>query len=166
MNKIFCSLFVLLLPACEEERIVSSETIFEVENQSTKDAVYVVKTEIGADSLYLKPQDSKKMSFRKEEKQVVETYPMGENLFDLVAPVKCYEVGVYNLTDTSKYIRSSRLAASQQDSLFDASQRDIMEGDVFNRLHRVIARVTDSLLTITEKDYAMPEKFKEYYANQ
>jgi hypothetical protein len=166
MNKIFCLSLILLFPACEREEVVSSETTFEVENHSTKDIAFAVKTEIGDDLLYFKPQDTKKMSFRREEKQVVETYPMGENLFDLVERVKFYEQNLYNLTDTSKYTRISRLATSMQDSLFDANQHEVFEGDVFNRLHRVIVRITDSLLTITEKDYAMLEKFKEYYASE
>jgi hypothetical protein len=163
MNKIFCLSLILLFPACEKEKVVSSETVFEVKNHSTKDITYAVKTEIRDDQLYLKPQDVKKMSFRKEEKRMVETYPMGENLFDLVESVKFYEQDIYNLTDTSKYTRISRLAMSMQDSLFDTSQHEVFEGDVFNRLHKVIVQITDSLLTITEKDYTMLEKFKEYY---
>ena len=166
MNRNFCILLMLLFSACEEERVVSSETIFEVENHSTKDIAYEVKTEIGSNLLYLKPQDAKKMSFRKEEKQVVETYPMGEHLFDLVEHVQCDEQVLYSISDTSKYVRISSLASSQYDSLFDASQHSWFEGDVFNSLNRVVFQITDSLLAITEKDYAMPDKFKEYYANE
>jgi hypothetical protein len=157
---------MLLFSACEEERDVSTETIYEVENHSTKDIAYEVKTDIGSDVLYLKPQDTKKMSFRKEEKQVVETYPMGEHLFDLVKLVQCDEQVLYSISDTSKYVRISSLAASQYDSLFDANQRSWFEGDVFNRVERVAFQITDSLLAITEKDYAMLDKFKEYYANE
>ncbi|MDR1227209.1 MAG: hypothetical protein LBK47_09995 [Prevotellaceae bacterium] len=163
MNKIFCLSLILLFPACEKEKAVSSETTFEVENHSTKDIAYAVKTEVGNDLLYLKPQDTKTMSFRKEEKQMVETYPMGENLFDLVEFVESYEQAICSLTDTSKYARISGLAASKQDSLFDASRRSSLEGNAFNRLIKVKIEVTDSLLTITEKDYTMLEKFKEYY---
>jgi hypothetical protein len=167
MNRKFYLLSLLLiLFACEKERVVSSETNYEVENHSTKDVVYAAKTEVGDNSLYLKPQDSGKLCFRREEKRGVETYPMGENLFDLVEHVKSYEQAMYNLTDTSKYVRISGLAASKQDSLFDASRRNSLEGDVFNRLIRVVIQITDSLLTITEKDYAMLDKFKEYYAQK
>jgi hypothetical protein len=165
MNKVLYLLLILLLSACvrEKEMTVSSETRYEIENHSTKGIAYAVKTEVGDDLLQLKPQDSKKMSFKKEEKQVVETYPMGEHLFDLVEFVKCYEQVIYNLTDTSKYVRISRLAASQQDTLFDASQHELLEGDAFNRIVKVEIEVTDSLLTITEKDYTMLDRFKEYY---
>jgi hypothetical protein len=166
MNRIFYWFLLLLFSACEKERIVSSEIIFEVENRSTKTVVYSVKTEVGDNSLYINTQDIKKMSFRKEEKRVVETYPMGENLFDLVKLVGCYEQALDNISDTSKYVRISGLASSQQDSLFDASQHEVLEGDVFNRVNRVTIQITDSLLTITKKDYTMLDKFKEYYAHE
>jgi hypothetical protein len=166
MNRIFHWFLLLLFLACEKERIVSSETIFEVENRSTKTVVHSVKTEVGDNSLYLKPQDIKTMSFRKEEKRVVETYPMGENLFDLVKLIDRYERALYNISDTSKYVRISGLASSQQDSLFDASKHEVLEGDVFNRVNRVTVQITDSLLTITKKDYTMLDKFKEYYAHE
>ncbi|MDR0613331.1 MAG: hypothetical protein LBG45_07630 [Dysgonamonadaceae bacterium] len=168
MNRIFCTLLILLFSACvhEQEKIVSSETVFEVENYSAKDIIYAVKTEIGNDTLYLKPQDIKKMSFRKEKKQVVETYPAGETLFDLVEFVKSYEQMICSLTDTARYIRISGLGASEQDTIFDASRHESLEGDVFNRVVRVVIEVTDSLLTIAEKDYIMLKEFKEYYANE
>jgi hypothetical protein len=168
MNKVLCLLLILLLFACgwEKEITVSSETVFEVKNHSAKDIACVVKTEVRDDLLYLKPQDIKKMSFRKEEKQVVETFPGGEHLFDLVEHVDYSEQGIYNLTDTSKYIRISGLAASQQDTLFDAGRNIWLEGDALNRLVNVVFEVTDTLLTITEKDYTMLDKFSEYYDRQ
>jgi hypothetical protein len=164
MNKliILFSLFCLFA-GCDKNINTSSEYWKSFVNETDKDFFYAVRTSAGNDSAFSYGNDS--VGFYFAIYGTVTLPPIGPYHID-IDQVFPREEQLYNLTDTCAFLHVPFHSGGWKDSLYRTYISCRREGDFSHEKYMETLVVKDSLFSIMQKDYAMLEKFREYYANQ
>jgi hypothetical protein len=161
MNKItFLSGFILtcLLYGCYTA-IISTELNEAVVNQSNKEIIYCIDTNIGNDCVTIMPQDSivLKMEYQHEFSESILAYEVFPHY------VTYNKILIYNLTDTTsmcdveigRFMKTDTVFASHFDTKMEGNSNDL-------RVHNRTV-ISNYVLSKFSKDYTMLERFDKYY---
>lgn len=157
MNKILLLILFIAVVSCKEKNIDCSGTYI-LNNNTEKLIVLVVRQLYPSDSLMLVPYETDTTGTLSVQAsyfnchQVLERHEFLYNINDTSYLTILWNDWVedrYNIDGYNTIADSLRSAACKSDDSKDVTVRTIT--------------VTDTLLTIFEKDYTMLEKFKEYY---
>jgi hypothetical protein len=166
---ILCTAFVAL--ACTRTEKWSVELHKIVANATGKDLYYEVKTDEGSGGAFVKAYDSVDIRFYREHD--VEMWLLEAALTSTVRQndIKVEQEDIFNIADTSKYKYTleyeiiPQQGSTEDEKIFARHLTREFGEQSTDRNVNIIVRlsVTDSILNIMQKDYAMLDKFKAYY---
>jgi len=151
-------IIILFASACEKDRKISTIINESINNLSSKTIVYYLETELQEDYVFLSPNEGKVIYQIKEDTKKLG--PIAGSILNNVLYIDYLNLSIYNLTDTSSFISEFPIT----NELLNSQRITQIDG---NSHHAIVNRnimITDSLLTICEKDYSMLERFKDYYS--
>ena len=167
---ILCTAFLAL--ACTRTEKWSMELHKIVANATDKDLYYEVKTDEGSGNAFIKAYDSIDIRFYREHDVTLWLSELGSTVRQ--SRIQIEQEAVFNLGDTSKYNYTlvyeiiPQQGSAEDEKIFARHLTWGLGEESSDKNANIIIRlsVTDSILNIMQKDYAMLDKFKEYYANE
>ena len=159
--------FCFMLCSCEKTVNVTYEYTKSLVNETEKILFYAIRTTHGSDSAFSYGHDSIGFYFVHYEQLTLP--PIGPYHIDM-GGVSMREEYLYNLSDTSSFqFNLNRNTWGKEDSLYWAHiTYNVFSGSNrgMHEIHFETLKLSNALLPVMQKDYAMLDKFKEYYANE
>jgi len=153
---------VLFFSSCERKVDLSYEFLYDIENRSSSDIYVNIVTDAGSEGKFIYPNEREKISVIRTEETKLGPFDMPRDVNDNRLEIKLKEFELYNLTDTMKWLISE--ADSLQVKFFFEETPVSFFGNSLNTIEENELIITDDFLnSLTEKDYSMLEKFKDYY---
>ena len=159
---ILLSIVALFFSSCNREVDMSYERSFDIENKSSSDIYVNIVTDAGSEGKFIYPDEREKISFIRTDETKLGPFDMARGPNENRLEIKLKEFELYNLTDTMKWLISE--TDSLQLDLFFEEHSALISGTSLNATVEDKHVITDAFLnSLTEKDYSMLEKFKDYY---
>ena len=153
---------VLFFSSCNRKVDLSYERSFDIENKSSSDIYVNIVTDAGSEGKFIYLDEREKISFIRTDETKLGPFDMAKDVAENRLVIGLEEFELYNMTDTIKWSISE--ADSLQLELFIEGHSVSFSGNSLNGTQVNKHVITDDFLnSLTEKDYSMLEKFKDYY---
>ena len=168
-NKIIFLIFSLmfLFFSCSKEIEKSHELKYQTYNQTSKEVYVCIETDTEEKGCFIYPEKTEEIVFKKTEMTKLGPFDMAKGANEQTLEIETRQIVIYNLIDTMvcQFVwGNSNKDDSLQYELFIKDRSFSIIGTSLNSEEIVKHIITDDFLnSLTEKDYSMLEKFKDYY---
>lgn len=175
MNKLILLLiFISVFSSCSKTKELTSIMHRSTINETSKDIVQIIHTDVGTDTIILKGFDSATVYFSKLTTVESSSLSIGEAI---APPIVVTKELTYCLTDTLKFEYLIEYSYRDSNDFFGETDSDRLYESLLlfeldssstdsNPFVKVKFTFKDSLVSYMQKDYSMLGKFPEYYSKQ